>query len=157
MKTRLTWAALLVVICLVWLGCGKKTPPVSPTGLKLRAVEDLAAKAEGCNATLSWTIPSGGDDELLTGFDIYGGTQQLSGPLCPDCPVTFWRTDRLRLDQLTAVEKRDGRIVYRKACECGNRYFFKVVGFTDGNVLSPESNVVRIELQPPAEKAGTPK
>ncbi len=146
---RSLWSALLLTALLAPMGCGRKELPVAPSRLKLQAVEDLSADREGCSVILRWTIPKGGDNDLLTGFTIYRSEQKLSGRLCPDCPLTFQRVDRVDLTKPAPSADAQGQAVYRATTECGSRYFYKVVGFTGGDVRSADSNVVRIEMESP--------
>ncbi len=133
-----------------FVACGKKGPPVAPQGLKLQAVTDLRAEVAGCEAVLRWTIPRGGDNAALLGFDLQRAEQDPAGTGCPDCPLTFRPAGRI--DIKAGTHGQPEQMAYRIKGTCGFRYFYKVAGFADRDVHSPDSNVVRFELGRPHEE-----
>lgn len=147
------WGALLLMCLMTLAGCGKKGPPVAPQRLKLQAVEDLTAEvAAGCEAVLSWTIPKGGDNDALTGFELFRAEQSLSSLDCPDCPKNFHPWDKIDLSARAEIDSSRNQVSYRVKNDCGFRYFYKIVGVADGGVRGPDSNIVRFELEKPHDQ-----
>lgn len=128
---------LIVWVCVALFliaGCGKKGPPISPDRTRPPAVNDLNAAVRGDSMSLSWTVPEGPDWEK---FIVYRAKRELFGLGCSKCPPKFEKAATVRSSG-TAV------LAFTEKLEIGYKYFFKVVGRTNGRAFSGDSNVVEL-------------
>jgi predicted small lipoprotein YifL len=88
--TALAVLSILVTVSMIW-GCGKKGPPVPPTGSRTPSVKDLAYEISQNTLKLSWTIPQPDETAQLpvTGFLIYRSQQPDLEAACPNCPILY--------------------------------------------------------------------
>lgn len=156
----------ILLLCIV-SGCGKKGLPVPPPEEIPPGVTDLTAVIEGQMLRLTWTVPQGDRADDLDGFRIYRSTVPRSKDGCRDCPVRFRLFADIMIGDSGATVSEDGKLVYRtelmeeetavipeessgspdelppspenRHTETG--YQYKVVGYTEYNVRSPDSNV----------------
>ncbi len=153
-------------------GCGKKGLPLPPPEEIPPGVVDLSGNLDGNTLTFSWSIPEGKNADLLIGYKIYRSTTPIQGKDCPECPVNFWLlgdmkisesntsdTDSRKLffihnlepddtDTESLIAEDSGPIIQPEADQGKppdtNVYQYKVIGYTEYNVKSPDSNVISI-------------
>jgi hypothetical protein len=101
MKTAIVNVYILAMLTLVsatWMastlmlsGCGKKAPPVPPSGNRPPKVTDLGYSISENTINLSWTIPKTSDKAKSPpiGFLIYRSKQSAIEADCRNCPIRF--------------------------------------------------------------------
>jgi hypothetical protein len=122
-------------------GCGKKAPPVPPSGNRPPKVTDLGYSISENTIKLSWTIPKTSDKAKspVTGFLIYRSKQSAVEVDCPNCPIYFLKTgDVLIRDRVS--EGPELSVVF--AIEPGYRYIYKVKAYDDDGVTGRDSNLI---------------
>ena len=148
-------------------GCGKKGLPVPPPEEIPPAVTDLAAVIDGPELTLTWTVPQGDNADDLVGFKVYRSTTPRSADDCRDCPVRFRLFADIMIGDSGAIVSENGKMTYRSVLteedaasaskkpsgspdepppvpenrKTGYGYQYKLIGYTEYNVRSPDSNV----------------
>ncbi len=152
-------------------GCGKKGLPLPPPEEIPPGVLDLSGEIDGKTLTFSWSIPEGNNADQLIGYKIYRSTTPIQGKDCRECPVNFWLlgdmkisesntsdTDGRKLFYIHNLEQEEdtesliaedsGPVIQPEAGQekqpDTNIYQYKVVGYTEYNVKSPDSNVISI-------------
>ena len=140
--------SLLTLVSVAWMasifmlsGCGKKAPPVPPSGNRPPKVTDLGYSISENTIKLSWTIPKTGDKAKspATGFLIYRSKQSSVEADCPNCPIYFLKTgDVLIRDRVS--ERPELSVVF--AIEPGYRYIYKVKAYDDDGVAGKDSNLI---------------
>lgn len=159
---------LFILLSVAMTGCGKKDLPVPPPEEIPPGVTDLTADLNGQVLTLSWSIPKGENGDLLVGYKIYRSSVPVQEMDCRDCPVTFQMLDDVMVDGPGVTDSGNGKVLYTKFLEADEvemepsgvpedavpltegaeipesriEYQYKVVGYTEYNVRSPDSNVV---------------
>ncbi|MBA4369066.1 MAG: hypothetical protein C0403_15660 [Desulfobacterium sp.] len=167
-KKGLLYCFVLFVISMP--GCGKKGLPLPPPEEIPPGVVDLSGELDGETLTFSWSIPEGKNADQLIGYKIYRSATPIQGTDCPECPVNFWLlgdmkisefntsdTDSRKLFFIHTLEPEDtdsviaedsGPVIQPEADQGKpldtNVYQYKVVGYTEYNVKSPDSNVISI-------------
>ncbi|MHB8908756.1 MAG: hypothetical protein ACYDAA_07765 [Syntrophales bacterium] len=76
----------LVMMSLIWAGCGKKVDPVPPQ-IKLPVITDLGTRSIGEGIVLSWSLagPADGIDR----FKILRSVTAEGSQACPGCPQDY--------------------------------------------------------------------
>jgi predicted small lipoprotein YifL len=167
-RYQIEFLCLFMLLFIVMTGCGKKALPLPPPEEIPPAVTDLTADLNGQVLTLSWSVPKGGTGDQLAGYKIYRSATPLQEADCRDCPVTFQVLDDVMVYESGATDSANGKMVYTKVLETDAvamepsevpedevplpagaeipesriEYQYKVVGYTEYNVRSPDSNVV---------------
>ncbi|RJP75349.1 MAG: hypothetical protein C4522_21305 [Desulfobacteraceae bacterium] len=168
MSWKSGFICLFILLSVAMTGCGKKDLPVPPPEEIPPGVTDLTADLNGQVLTLSWSIPKGENGDLLVGYKIYRSSVPVQEMDCRDCPVTFQMLDDVMVDGPGVTDSGDGKVLYTKFLEADEvemepsgvpedavplpegaeiqetriEYQYKVVGYTEYNVRSPDSNVV---------------
>jgi len=95
MRIRLPWIIVLGALLLVFLvfaGCGRKSPPVPPGTLKPKAPEDLGYTITKKGVLLTWTVPTENVDGSpivgLKGFEVFKAEEDLNAT-CAGCPKAY--------------------------------------------------------------------
>ena len=142
--------AFLAVVSTAWVastlmvtGCGKKAPPVPPSGNKPPKVIDLGYSISENTIKLSWTIPKTGDKARspATGFLIYRSKQSLSEADCANCPITFIKIEDVPVRG--AISGRpESSVVFAQTIEPGYRYIYKIKAYDDDGVAGKDSNLI---------------
>jgi predicted small lipoprotein YifL len=145
-------AALVIAIVLMLSGCGKKGPPVPPRREIPPPVTDLSWEIKNKTLALSWSVPRVKGSIRLSGFKIYRSQKRLSVSDCPDCPGTFKPVADILIKDPTRQDQNTERKRYTEYLEAGFRYEYKVVGYTENGISSPDSNIVEFDYQIGMEK-----
>ena len=139
--------SILVTVSMIW-GCGKKGPPVPPTGSIPPRVTDLGHSISDNTLELSWTTPQPDETARLpiTGFLIYRSQQSLLEAACPNCPIVY-----RQVGDVPAMGGGSGRsgqkpIIFTQTLETGYRYIYKVHGYSSDGIRSSASNLVEFDL-----------
>jgi len=144
---------LVMLLVIGTAGCGKKALPLPPPEEIPPGITDLTADLKGRILTLSWSIPKGDNADLIIGYKIYLSAVPLEETDCRDCPVTFRLLDDVIIDESSTMTSGNGKMFYSQTLEAENpeglgtrkntvEYQYKVVGYTEYNVRSPDSNVI---------------
>jgi hypothetical protein len=122
-------------------GCGVKNPPLPPVEELPNAVTDLEETVMGSVVVLKWSSPDKKDDAVIERFGIFRSTSRLE-EYCPECPITFKKIADIHSGADLWQGEVNKNISYSEELETGNRYSYKVVGYTWDNVASADSNLV---------------
>ncbi|RPJ82345.1 MAG: hypothetical protein EHJ94_02315 [Deltaproteobacteria bacterium] len=167
-KRGLLFCFLLLLISMT--GCGKKELPLPPPEEIPPGVVDLSGNLDGDTLTFSWSIPEGKNADLLVGYQVYRSASPIQDTDCPDCPVNFWLLGDMKISEFNTSDTESRKLVFTHILEPEDKdtmiaedsgpvvqpgsdqkkrpdtriYQYKVVGYTDYNVKSPDSNVISI-------------
>ena len=140
--------AMLTLVSATWMastlmlsGCGKKAPPVPPSGNRPPKVTDLGYSISENTIKLSWTIPKTSDKAKSPpiGFLIYQSKQSAVEADCPNCPIRFQKIgDVLVRDRVPG--RPELSVVF--VIETGYRYIYKVKAYNDDGVVGRDSNLI---------------
>jgi len=120
-------------------GCGKKGPPVPPTGAENvpAAPTDLKYTLNDGDVILTWTCASLQNQEhgpKVEGFEVFMATKPLDG--CQGCPFRFKSMGVVPMPKKSFVYTLDQDL----------HYYFRVRTLGHGNIKSKVSDTVYIEL-----------
>jgi len=145
--TALTVLGILVTVSMIW-GCGKKGPPVPPTGSRVPRVEDLAYEISQNTIKLSWTIPQPSETAQLpiTGFLIYRSQQPALEAACPNCPILYKNIGDVPARGSGSDPSGKTLITFTQTIEPDYRYIYKVHGYSTDRIRSKTSNIVEFNF-----------
>ena len=145
--TALAVLSLLVTASMIE-GCGKKGPPVPPTGARTPRVKDLTYEISQNTVKLSWTIPPPDETAQLpiTGFLIYRSQQPLLEAACPNCPILYKNIGDVPAKGQGSGESGKIPITFAQTIEPGYRYIYKVHGYSTDGIRSKTSNIVQFNF-----------
>jgi len=142
--------AMLTLVSATWMastlmlsGCGKKAPPVPPSGNRPPKVTDLGYSISENTIKLSWTIPKTSDKAKSPpiGFLIYRSKQSAIEADCRNCPIRF-----LNIGDVLVRGGVSGRpepsVVFAQAIEPDYRYIYKVKAYNDDGIVGRDSNSI---------------
>ena len=134
------WLAATIIIG----GCGKKGPPVPPSGNKPPSVRDLAYGLTGNTLKLSWSIPQTTEKAKspVAGFLIFRSQQSAPDRECSNCQVIFKEVG----DVPVRGQPRVAPLVFTQTIELGYRYIYKVKAYDDGGIAGKDSNFVQFHF-----------
>ncbi len=142
-RSQTAFSVLVVaMLCLYFLGCGRKEMPSAPRQVPPHPVTDLAAQVVGNQVELSWSYSEAlYGSEPIKGFGVFRASESVSES-CDNCPFLF-----KRVADIPTLEGRDGTIVltYRDTLEKGYRYRYKVIGYSTAGIAGKDSNMVTVE------------
>ena len=145
--TALAVLSILVTVSMIW-GCGKKGPPVPPTGSRTPSVKDLAYEISQNTLKLSWTIPQPDETAQLpvTGFLIYRSQQPDLEAACPNCPILYKNIGDVPAKGPGSGQSGKIPITFTQTIESGYRYIYKVHGYSTDGIRSKTSNLVQFNF-----------
>ena len=145
--TALAVLSILVTVGMIW-GCGKKGPPVPPTGSRTPSVKDLAYEISRNTLKLSWTIPQPDETAQLpvTGFLIYRSQQPDLEAACPNCPILYKNIGDVPAKGPGSGQSGKIPITFTQTIESGYRYIYKVHGYSTDGIRSKTSNLVQFNF-----------
>lgn len=136
---------MLVSIYLLFCGCGKKGPPVSPRREKPPAIEDLSHRLDGSTLELSWSLPEKDSSRQpdLIGFKVYVSKVSLSESECENCPLKFKAVADV------SIRKKAGQkqLIYSETLDAGYQYVYMVRGYSDDGLFSDDSNYINFIIE----------
>ena len=142
-------AVLLAVICwtaaiILVSGCGKKGPPVPPTGDMPPKVMDLDYRISNNILELSWTVPQTSSEAKspVTGFLVFGSKQTTIEADCPNCPIFFREIGDIPVRTMDREQGKSSRMAFTQTIEPGFRYIYKVRAYDDDGIAGKDSNFV---------------
>ena len=140
---------LCFFLCLffLWVGCGKKGPPVSYDRIVPKAITDLGASVREGRVILQWSLPrentDGSDLVDLVGFKVLRGHPEEG---CEACPERLVPVAEIGLAPGVSHWIEASRVFWTdKGLRAGRKYFYRVLAFNRRGHFSQESN--RVELQ----------
>lgn len=133
--------AIYLTVALLLSGCGKKRPPIPPKQAKPQAVKNLQGEMKEGKVTLIWNKP-GEKKPVLSGFIVFRSKESLSNADCKNCPKVFKRIADIPAQGSDAAKNNVNIMYYNEMVEKGYKYIYKVIGYTDSNAASNDSNYV---------------
>jgi predicted small lipoprotein YifL len=145
--TALAVLIILVTVSMIW-SCGKKGPPVPPTGARTPSVKDLTYEISQNTLKLSWTIPQPDETAQLpiTGFLIYRSQQPVLEAACPNCPIQYKSIGDVPAKGPGSGQSGQIPITFTQTIEPGYRYYYKVHGYSTDGIRSKTSNLVQFNF-----------
>jgi hypothetical protein len=141
---RCSFCMALVPLLVLFTGCGRKAPPLPPTGVPPPMVQEIDAQVIDGNLVLTWKSPEpkeGGS--RLVEFYVYRSKERLSEGFCEACPVRFAKVAEVYFDALTARFRTHE--TYSEALEKGYRYQYKVSCSTEDGEEGEASAPVAVD------------
>lgn len=138
---------ILILCTSLFIGCGKKAPPVAPHQVQPQAVKDLSYRLDGDTLKLTWTIPKGDEknQSSLTAFILYQSKRPIAEKECKSCPVRFKRVADIPVDKKSPLKIGKDKakpLSYSETLEKGFRYVYKVIGLAQNDRTSDDSNYI---------------
>jgi len=148
-KTRTSKLITLQVV--IWLaasiiigGCGRKGPPVPPSGNRPPQVRDLAYSMSDSDIKLSWTVPqpTAAAKTAIAGFLIFRYRQPAHERECANCPVIFKQVGEVPVRRADSGRAAAAPVVFAQTLQPGYRYIYMVTAIDDEGIAGRESNRV---------------
>lgn len=143
----------MIVIALLFTGCGKKGPLVPPEALAPEPITDLRVKQVGNGFTVCLTPPS--KDEtgkpLSTVSDVRVMKREVLPPAedCEQCPTAYNLFRIIDFAYPSNVVRLDGLYcLFDHELDTGRTYQYKAVSFETDGTVSRDSNKVRRTFNP---------
>ena len=129
-------------------GCGKKGPPVPPTGDRPPQVLDLSYSISKNTIKLIWTIPRTNDKAKspVTGFLIYRAKQNTIEADCVNCPIRFIEIGDVPVRGAGPGQAETSRMVFTQTIDPGFRYIYMVRSYDDDDVAGRDSKRVEFNF-----------
>ncbi len=139
---------MLVLVCAMCLGCGKKGPPRPPdTQPPPPACSFTGENVEG-KARLTWNqsgCVAGGESD---GFKVFMAREKSEKDACRNCPMNFQLVATVHVGKFNPWQTTPDKAVHVEPIQDGYRYVFKVVAFGPGGD-SQDSERVTVETVSP--------
>lgn len=131
----------------VWLGCGKKAPPVPPKHPLPPVVQDLRHTIQGDRVELSWTLPATADGSTATPAEVkvLRATQSAEEIGCEECPLRFRVAAEIPIHHQVFVKSGPQTLRFTEKIDPGYRYVYKVIVFDEYGMRSKDSNIVKFD------------
>ena len=127
-------------------GCGVKNPPLPPVQELPNAVTDLKETVGDNIVVLTWRTPDKKEDAVVERFTVFRSKVELD-EYCPECPITFKKIADIHSGSDLWQGEAKETISYSEELDPGNRYSYKVVGYTWDNVAGADSNLVGFDFK----------
>lgn len=144
-KKQLNIFLFLFFIAVCSFGCGVKNPPLPPLKELPNAVTDLEKTVTGSIIILEWSTPSKKEHAVVESFSVFRsktGTDEH----CPGCPIAFKKIADINVGSDLWQDGAREKVSYSEGLVTGNRYSYKVVGYTWDNVASEDSNLIEFDF-----------
>ena len=138
------YISVFILVNTVWIGCGKKGPPVPPQRFIPPAVNDLSYRLVGTTLSLSWTLPEVKKTTDIAGCIVFRDRTSVSESDCPTCPPKFKSVADLPLGSASQTKQNLKTMKYNESLAQGYRYTYKVNCYSTQGVSGQDSN--RIEF-----------
>ena len=130
---------LSIVILSVFLGCGKKGPPLPPEikGQKISAPFDLKYALDGKKITLSWNHEIDKEIAIIKpdGFTIFMAKKTFQK--CASCPFKF--------DSIESVAMPSKEFIFE--LDKGFKYYFRVQATGEDKMESEYSKTIQVDYK----------
>ena len=147
----------LISLCIPWVGCGKKGPPVSLDRIVPKAVRDLEASVREERVILQWSLPKENTDGSklvdLQGFKVLRGS--FEGQECKGCPERLVPIAEVDLASGEHYLMETNRLFWvDRGLRVGRTYGYRVLAFNRRGHFSQQSNKVEVlwDIPPPPPK-----
>lgn len=140
----LSFASFFFMSC--FTGCGVKSPPLPPVQELPNAVTDLKETVTDNIVVLTWRTPDKKEDAVVERFAVFRSKVELDN-YCPECPIVFKKIAAIHAGSDLWQGGANETISYSEELETGNRYSYKVVGYTWDNVAGADSNLVGFDFK----------
>jgi predicted small lipoprotein YifL len=143
-------AAFLLVVAglsLIWMGCGRKGPPLPPRRSLPPAVKDLSYAVDSRIVELTWTVP-GADDRFASspvGYKIFRSKLSAEESNCEKCPIQFTEIGDVPIQMKQSEKSKPTRMSFTEVLEPGYRYIYKVIVYDKNGMGSQGSNTVEFD------------
>ena len=133
----------------LWVGCGKKGPPVPPQRRSPPAVKDLSYTIDNQIVELSWTIEDADDraTSAPVGYKVFRSKLSAAESNCEKCPIRFTETADVPI-QKSSEKSKPTRLRFTETLEPGYRYIYKVIAYDRDGESSQDSNSVEFDHYP---------
>jgi len=140
---------ILFILNGIWIGCGKKTPPVPPQRYIPPAVNDLSYRLEGDSLTLNWTIAAEKEAKTLAiaGCIVFRAQASIAESDCLTCPPEFEPIADLPIGGDKPPKTIHGIMSYNDLVAKGYQYVYKVNCYSNKSVSGKDSNYVKFIYQ----------
>ena len=130
---------LSIAILSVFLGCGKKGPPLPPEikGWQISAPFDLKYMLDGKKITLSWNHEIDKERAVIKpdGFKIFMAKKTFKE--CASCPFKF--------DSIASVFMPSKEFIFE--LDKGFKYYFRVQALGEDNMKSEYSKTIQVDYK----------
>lgn len=157
--------AVLLIVMVALVACGKEGPPVPPERRLPEVISDLTGAVEGNRIVLSWTSPSKRADQSrlrdLTTLRIYRREELADAPSKPALiswgqVVGYDQIAEIKLDAPAPAEVEGGKVRWADTtATIGRRYVYVVTATDSIGRTSPPSNrldIVALSAPKPPEQ-----
>jgi fibronectin type 3 domain-containing protein len=163
LEKRISVLSFLIPLLILWVGCGKKAPPVSLDRIVPKVVNDLDASVREGRVILRWSLPHENTDGSklvdLQGFKVL--RESFEGEECKGCPerlAPIAEVDLASREQY--VIEADRLFWVDKGLRAGRTYRYRVLAFNRRGHFSQGSNRVEVlwevPLPPPKQLRAVP-
>jgi hypothetical protein len=140
----------------LFIGCGKKTPPVPPESAVPAPVSDLSSELDPQGVTLSWSWPrkteKGGSLRRIDEFTVERAEDSTDG-FCADCPLHYQTVASLEGGPLPERPETARLSYHDRNLRPGYHYSYRVRSSLGWRVVSAPSTPVglvwQVVLAPP--------
>jgi hypothetical protein len=138
------YISVFIFVNTVWIGCGKKAPPVPPRRYIPPAVNDLSYRLVGSTLSLKWTLPEVKKTKKtdIAGCIVFRARTSVSGSDCPTCPPKFESVADLPLGVDSQTKQNLKTMNYHESLAQGYRYTYKVNCYSAKGIFGQDSNRV---------------
>jgi hypothetical protein len=156
-KRKMLLLPFFMSLFLLWVGCGRKGPPVSLDRIVPKVVTDLEASVREEQVILQWSLPKENTDGSrlvdLQGFRVL--RESFEGEECKGCPerlVPIAEGDLASGEHF--VMKADRAFWFDEGLRAGRTYRYRVLAFNRRGHFSQVSNKVEVlwDTPPPPPK-----
>lgn len=129
------------------LGCGIKGDPVPPRRFRPSAVTDLIYSIDENSLILTWTIPPETEQmrARTAGCNVFRSTRPLDDTQCKNCPVPFENIADIPVTRDSSGDYLQKKINYTETLVGGFDYTYKVLCYTDQDMVADDSNIVNLQ------------
>jgi hypothetical protein len=142
------WLVYLLLVlgglCIVGLGCGKKSPPVPPERPVPPVVQDLRHAIQGERVELRWTLPAVSDGRAAE-IKVLRATQTGEEIGCEGCPLRFRVAAEIPIHHKAFAKSEPRTLYYTETIDTGYRYIYTVIVFDKYGIGGKESNIVKFD------------
>ncbi|MGD9081850.1 MAG: hypothetical protein PVG96_21065 [Desulfobacterales bacterium] len=139
---------LLVGSSLLWIGCGKKGPPLPPRRPLPAAVKDLEYTVRNDIVELNWTVPGKEENRSAAppaSVKVFRSSLSAEEAGCENCPIRFTVSGDIPIHRKRSEKSKPIRMSYSEFVEVGYRYIFKVIVFDEYGIGGKDSNIVKFD------------
>jgi hypothetical protein len=147
-KRSTVFLLALASVSLLWMGCGKKSPPRPPRRAAPPAITDLSYTLSNDMLQLNWTVPTADAHSAShpVAFKVLRAKVSVKDANCENCPLRFDEISDLPIRPRESEGQPAEKIEFTEALEPGYRYTYKVIAYDEDGMASPDSNEVKFSF-----------